>query len=98
MTFHIWPLASRPNITYPIAPDQTRGCEKTRKPITGHKYQTGLVTSEKWNGTINGIIWYTFKTAFKEFDVLLEKDLDIVLTHEVLDYLLQEEVFWQSSS
>ena len=39
------------------------------------------------------IIWYTFKTAFKEFDVLLEKDLDIVLMHEVLEYLLKEEVF-----
>lgn len=52
-----------------------------------HKYYYYYLLS------ITIIIWYTFKTAFKEFDVLLEKDLDIVLTHEVLDYLLKEEVF-----
>lgn len=107
MTFHIWPLTSHPNIIYPIAPDQTRESKKTWKPVTDHKYETGFVMSKKWNGTINIIIimlyiiiiiWYTFKTAFKEFDVLLEKDLDIVLMHEVLEYLLKEEVFWQSSS
>lgn len=48
---------------------------------------------KKGDGIINDIIRYILKIVFRECDVWLERDLDIVLMYEVCDYFLKDMMF-----
>lgn len=76
-----------PSLPCPTASNRQGRAKRHGDQTIYHSQQTELVTATKDTAAQMILRYYTLKTAFKELDVLLERDLDIVLMYGASEYL-----------